>query len=347
MIAYLILFIVLLLLSLKIKKKKILVFDIILLLVLISFSALRYGIGADYFLYEDIFNARVGFNNYATNRTGIGFSFLMSVLKGNFAISYALFIALIAIVTISCFYYFYKKESKYPGLAIFLFVSLGFYTTSFNAFRQYLSLSLMAFSYSLYKNEKKILSLLFAIASIAIHSSTAILLAGIIACHMIKKNYCIKPKYVLLASIVLFAAYSVIFSKIVGFSDSYAGYESYNSTPGIGTYLMVLCENLIYYLLLVPNRNKLSVDGKRMYNLTTLGIIITSLQLHNWLFVRVAQCFLIFMPITMSDIIGEMNSRNKKILLPLLYVGAMVYFLIYVSSFGGVTPYNSILLKGA
>lgn len=345
MIVYIIFFLVLVLLSRKIKGSKYSIFDYITLFVLILLSALRYGIGSDYYLYEAIYNTRGGLDNYATNRTGAGFSQVMYFFRNSLEVNFQIFVAVVAIITIISFYLLYKKNSKNPGLAIMAYVAMGFYTASFNAMRQFLSVSLAIYSIELYKDNKKLLAAMMAVSSILLHSSTAILLIGYIIVSKFKTKT-IKPSIAFGISVILYVAYDVIFGKVIGLFKSYSGYESYESTPGVGTYLIVLCQNLIYYLIITKNRHKLSAGGQKFYNLVSIGIIITSLQLKNWLFARIAQDFLIFMPIILADILGDTKEKNKKIVNAVVYACAIVYFLVYVKSFGGVVPYDSVFSIG-
>ena len=342
MVPYIIFYFIIFLISFKIEKKWN-ILDFINLLILIVYSGIRYGIGTDYFLYENIYKHSYDLSLMATNRTGIGFSYLCNFFyKCGF--SYQQLIFIFSTITILCFYSFFKKHSSKPGLAILLFVSLGFYTSSFNGFRQMMSLSILLWCFSLFEQKKYIKSILLAIITFFIHSSS---LFGILLYIFI---YILRNKqfnFILFygISIVLSLFYNIIFPKIIMLFEQYAGYIDYNSTPGIGTYLVVLFYLFITIFIILKNKNALLKNNKNdnfIINILIIGNIVMLFQLKNWLFARIAVYCTIFVPILLSDYYEYINLKNNKSMSLLFYIFIFVYYLMYIYSFGGVVPYRTI-----
>ena len=341
MIPYIIIYGLLFLLSFKIKKDKWNMTDYLFLTIMIVFSAIRYGIGTDYFLYENIYsNSVYHLDTLATNRTGIGFSYLCHFFN-KIGLSYQMLIAVVACITIICFYVFFKKNSTNPGRTILLYISLGFYTSSFNGFRQTLSVGLLLIAFYLFQNKKRIWSILFGICSILIHSSSLFGILIYIFVYLLKNkriNFVVVYPIAVLVSIF----YEHIFSYILPFFEQYSGYLDYNSQTGIGSYLIVLFYFCVTVFLILNNKEKILNSNKNinyMINLLIIGDVIMLFQIKNWLFTRLAIYCTIFVPILLSEYYEASNIKNNKGISLIFYCVLFIYFIIYTISFGGVVPY--------
>lgn len=346
MIPYIILFLLVFLLQFNIKSKKWNIYDFMLITLLIFYSGLRYGIGTDYNLYESIFNKSYDISIMPTNRTGIGFSYLCHFFI-DIGLNYNHLVFFCSLITILGVYIFIKKNSSRPGLSILLYICLGFYTASFNGFRQSLSLSLLLISYVLFQKNKKMLSIVFGFISFGIHSSS---LFGIILYFVIYKlrNRQISMKLLYPIFIIISLFYKYLFAKIVVMINGYEGYLDYNSIPGIGTYIIVAFYFIVTVLLILPHRKGLEEKNKfnrQCINMLIIGNCLMLLQIHNWLFTRLVLYTTIFVPITLSDYYELVNIKSKKEYSLVFYTIIFIYFIIYVNSFGGVVPYRTILFN--
>ena len=342
MLPYIILFFILFIISLNIKKKWS-IYDFLTLLILILYSSIRYGIGSDYFLYRNIYNLSYNLDYIATNRTGIGFSYIYNFFYMA-GLTYQQVIAIYATITIICFYIFFKKYSSNPGLSILLFVGLGFYTASFNGFRQIMSLSILLWGFSFFIEKKYLRAICLAMISFLIHSSS---LFGILlyTCVYLLRNKKINFIWFYGISIALSFSYRILFEKIILLFNQYAGYINYDSVPGVGTYLIVLFYLCITIFLILRNKKKIienNPNGNFMINILIIGNAIMLFQLKNWLFTRIAVYCTIFVPILISEYYEYSNLKKNKEMSLLLYIIIFIYYLIYVYSFGGVVPYRTI-----
>lgn len=344
MIPYILLFLVVFLFSNRIRKEKWMLRDIILLGILILFSGLRYGIGVDYPLYETIYSSSYysDVSIIASSRTGIGFSYLM-ILSNKIGLNFPAFIFLCSLVTIIGIYVFFKKYSIKPGLAILIYISLGFYTASFNGFRQQLGLSLALIGLMFFREKKYIYSIVLFVISFVVHSS---LLISIIVYILIERKK-IKIRPIVLYGIFLIAYifYDHLFSSIIVNIDSYSGYLDYDSIPGVGTFLMVFLYIFVTIVFIFRNRKILSninQYGSRYINYLLVGTAIMILQLKNWLFVRLVVDFTIFMPLLLAELYSVKINKERSLQL-IFFTLLFIYYVLYINSFGGVVPYNSIL----
>lgn len=344
MIPYIIIYLLLFLLSFKVKKDKWNYIDYIFLIIMICFSGFRYGIGSDYHLYRRIYEfSAYNLSRTPTNRTGIGFSYLCYFFN-KIGFSYQFFVFFISAITIICFYIFIKKKATTPGRAILAFISLGFYTSTFNTFRQMLSVGILLMAFIAFQNKKKIASLLLATCSFFFHSSS---LYGILLYLIIYKFKDKKINFMIVypIAIVISLFYEQIFSRIMVYFEQYSSYLTYESTHGIGTYLMVFFYLSITLFIILYNRKRILAVNKNnnyMINLLIVGDIIMLFQLKNWLFARLAVYSTIFVPILLSEYYDTVKLEKKKGLSMLFYLVLLGYFIMYTMSFGGVVPYNTI-----
>ncbi len=166
---YIILFIILFFFSFKIKNKQFTIYDFIFLSIIILFSGLR-SVGLDYHLYKATFNS----NFSLESRTGFGFNYLMYIFKYKFNFNFQMLIFIISFFTNTLMYYFVKKNSCRPGLTMLVYISLGFYTTSFNMFRQTLSIMLILFACEKWDQKRYVQVVLGYLLAFAFHSSSLI-----------------------------------------------------------------------------------------------------------------------------------------------------------------------------
>lgn len=338
MIIYSILFIVIALLSRKVIKNKFQIWDYLILIILILFSGLR-QVGLDYNLYNNIYNT----NFEMSSRTGLGFTYLMYFFKYNLSLDFQSLIFFISFFTNFLIYYYIKKKSNNPGLSVLLFVCLGFYTTSFNMFRQSLSIALILFASCFEWKYKKNIKLFCYIFAFLIHSSSLIAIVVYNGIDIFKKKQ-IPVILILLFSIFGIIFYDKLFLSIVGGLKGYSLYLEYNSTPGLGTYINVFLYAVIGFIFVLPtilkNINKSDVPDYRLYNLFLIGLGIMLLEIKNFLFFRIAFYFTISIIILLAEFYREKKFRFRKVNSLIFYICIYIYFLTYVYSFDGVLPYS-------
>lgn len=343
MLGFLLVFFIFFLQSLN-KSKKTIIFERISVILLIVFSGLRYNVGTDYNLYNIIFN---NFHNVATSstaRTGILFSYLMFFVKFVLKSNYNILIFLCSFITIYLFYKYFRKTSSMPGLTLFLFISLGFYAASMNIFRQFLSMSFLIYgNYFLYEKKNKITVLFFWVISFLLHNISFVGIMGNIVIFFTREKKFPYKSIILtgcLVTIFLNNICNYIFRNISSL-EIYFGklYE-----PGTGTYLMIICYVIIYILLLVSKKKivNLNQNNEIYYRIVTVGIILMIFELQNHLFYRLALYFIIYFTLLLTDYLIMLRSKNKKILVVAFYLICLIYYILYINSFGNMLPYHWI-----
>ncbi|MBQ7972889.1 MAG: EpsG family protein [Lachnospiraceae bacterium] len=118
--------------------------QIVIFLALFLVSACRHGIGHDYTEYVSVFSL-ISQNRYVS--TEEGFNMVVRLCQWIFGPeNYIIIFALFAFVTIWLFMVAMYEQSEHYGWTFFLFMTLGYYLSTFNTIRYYLVLAIALFS---------------------------------------------------------------------------------------------------------------------------------------------------------------------------------------------------------
>ena len=343
MIPYIVFFLIIFILLCYIKNEKVNIATIIFLTAIICFSGLRYGIGQDYGLYNRIF-IKTNILSRSFFRTGIGYyymsRFFLLVSK-----NYNLFIFIISFITNVCIYYFCKKMSSKISVSLFSYIFLGYYVAGFNTFRYFLSVAFFLLSYVYLDSNKYFRFVLFSVFSVSIHYVAILGIFFTLFFNKIYKRF-VNKKVIIVFGILLLIFYSVIYKFIVQHISSISIYSDDSVyKAGFGTYFRLLFYGIIL-LILYGNRHKLIELNKKnieYINIYAVSYLIMIVGIYNILFVRLSTFLNIFIILLIPEIWKIYNLDKIKLDRYIFYVGAFVYYLMYVHSFGGIVPYTSIL----
>lgn len=340
MIEYCIVFLLSLIFVKLIKRKKIEVKDAFMIIVLVLFAGLRNGIGTDYNMYKAFyFNPSL----QSAEKVEEGFITLINVSNMIFNDKYYLFFIVCSIISIVPVYSLFKKNSRYPGLSLLLFISLGFYTLTFNMVRQFIAMAIVFCSIS-FIQKKQFFRYLACIIIAALFHTTALIMIPI----YFWSNFNFTKKQIRQIFLILLFA-GVVFNPIFNFVTShipqYSMYANYGGvTPGIGTYLI----NFIYIfiiLFVIFNYEKMikNETEKICLNFGILSVAFIILSLKNILFARLIYYFFIPLLIPFANIFDFFNyQKSQKVFNVILVVLLFIIYILNIISFNGVYPYVSI-----
>lgn len=342
---YILIYLMVLVFSNKIQPKKWKVIDYFVLSLLIFLSGLRYMIGTDYELYERMFNS-LTLSTVNDSRTGLGYN-LMALQFKNIGLSFQSLIFFCSIITNVFIYSFLKKYSKKPGLSILGYLALGFYTFSFNGFRQAFSMSIFLFGYTKLREKNSFLMILSYFISFFIHSISGlgILLSIILE---LKPTIQIQIKKHLLIIFVVYILFDKIFEIVV---SSSVGYNYYlNSTEeyvaGAGTLLRILQYLLLYYLFYYLYKKKGTEKEKNNSTeekIAKIGIIVMLFAVKNWLIYRLSLQFLVFNCLFIDRIYYLNLVSIKRLQLLTFHTMLFMCYLLNIVSYDGVFPYRGLI----
>lgn len=151
---------------------KLSIFNIVACILLAIFGGIRYGVGTDFYNYEEIFSTlkntgvaytEIGFNTMANLVFSLGFSIQVAFLLSSFIICY-------------CFYRYIKDNSIHPGLSYFIFFSFPiFYLASFNGIRQFIAVAIFIYAIKFIKSKSFIKYMVVITIAVSFHKTAIVL----------------------------------------------------------------------------------------------------------------------------------------------------------------------------
>lgn len=338
---YYLLFICLLLLLIKKMSKGFFnsLATIALCAVLILFSGLRFKVGADYenyvFWWRDLasasYNIKVEPGHY-----------LIVLFTHSIGAGYQLQFLIYSFFTILLIALFIEKNSINKELSWLIFICIGpFYISTFNGMRQWLAVSLFAFSLIYVKKGQFSKYLIINLVATCFHYSSII---------MIPVYFILKAKknglpIILLMFISIFALSNL---GIVGNLMSSFGAGEFSdigkNTRMDFSYSVFLILAIGVYIFFKLFKDKEKKDDLVYRNLNLMsglmvacGFFISSIS--NMVFVRFNTYFFIGYLILIPYIINVMKGQ-KRIVAALVTCASILYFLIIVSNNPTITPYQ-------
>lgn len=116
--------------------------------VLFAVSAGRIAVGKDYWRYTEIFDL-LSQGRDKSVATEIGFNLLVKIVQALIGFDGKKYIAIFAIVAFITIYFFVRgleDQAEFFALSFFLYMSLGYYASSFNSIRNYLAFAVAFYS---------------------------------------------------------------------------------------------------------------------------------------------------------------------------------------------------------
>ena len=104
-------------------------------------AGLRYGVGTDFFNYQDRFNHYLKYPNINIQRSNVGFGILIKFIQLFTDNPQWLFIAT-AIIIYTFIMLYIRENTKLYDIGFYLFICLYFYCSSLNIMRQWISIAI-------------------------------------------------------------------------------------------------------------------------------------------------------------------------------------------------------------
>jgi hypothetical protein len=314
-------------------------------LILFLPSALRYGIGSDYFGYIDAFQMSGRTVNYYIEP---GYQ-MLNVMIRNMGLNAQWVLAIMAFFTILFLFLSIPKRTFY--LAIPLFMML-FYTLSFNGVRNCLTIMMGYYAYILFSKGKYVKSIIIILIAMQFHRSAGVMLLLFLIMHLLK----IKKIHSFVIFGLLFCLIPVA-DNLVQFlltgpflPDRFRGLGSfiYQNQPDITRGLLTYSRFLCYMVLIFFVKNRSSKDNSasniRICLLCLLLVdILASFSLS--IMYRVTHIFSIAWLIAVYHF-NITTFKLRKILITLMLLYSFIVF-GYQTNRGvdEVVPYRSVLTK--
>lgn len=319
-------------------------FAILVGIILVGFQGFRnLSVGTDTFVYARRFDFVTSWDD-VWRSTEIGYNALNVILSMSFETYTGLLIS-ISIIVVSLYMVGIVSMTKNYGLSVFIFVTSGAYTFSFNAARQGIAVALCFFALVFLLDRRKWAYFLTVLLATLFHHT------AIVAVPLYYLTYpVIKWRhigYLFAATAVLIVTLgSVVKLSAILLNETYSTYAEVQQGGGEVMVAFLVFQGISLYLLRPKgSSNPLSTGYSRLLGVYLIGLVpamasvLSSvnpsgiLRLHSYF----AHCSIILWPMAISSI----NSSRARLLLSLgLVFLLLVYYYLTTSNFSKLTPYR-------
>lgn len=314
--------------------------DFVIIAIMVSFSALRYGVGTDYGMYIRQFeqiNTSDWQEQIDASPQEVGYTVLSLALRTVSGSSFTIFWVM-ATLTVVPIYITLKKKSENVPFALGLFIMLAFFVSPFNVIRQGAAISLNFWANTFIDKNKRVYILLNIIASL-FHTSVII----IAILQWLVKNWrpSMRQAIILLGTAIVFAFGIGQIPAISGWLallnpryETYVGAES----AGIGTYLLIAA----YLGLLVFSSSIAPLGENARYNAYVLmGTAFLIVGTQSVVLSRMEMYMSIFLIVLIPNQIAKQRKKSVSIFVVLSV--AAVFFGFYLTNWAGLVPYETYI----
>lgn len=301
-------------------------------IILFVFSAIRYGIGYDYFAYRDFIELEA--KDYVYERMEP-----LSLLFVNTAKSIKstyLYFAFYSLIILYPIYYVSKHESRIPALSMLLFILYpSFFLDSMGIIRNAVAFSMIFMSYHFIKRKKILTGIIFIILSILNHNSgyigLLILLFNFV--HFSRKTYIIA----LIASFIIGDNMLNILSTVSStnpiFNAAYNYLFLYPKEVGSMKYLILLIGIFVY--MNWSRILKINPQNIILLNYVGIGVCLFFLFIKDdTLSFRLSNFFLLFLLLLVPEYINSHKVYAKKRVLTTFFFLSLFCFSFYINIVG-------------
>lgn len=321
-------------------------------------SAIRYDVGTDYlFRYVNDYDVLV--NGGKVDNLEIGFKLLVKLcilLKSNYQL---IFIISSLIITLFVFYTIYR-DSNNAMLSILLYFVGAFFFQSLNMIRQYISISIILFSYKYFLDGKWIKWIGFVVLAAFFHTTSlifAIINIMIYAINkLLHKDILLNKKIVFALIILLFIAKPFI-KNIINFLLSMTRFDVYiNSSYNQGDLQIIpFIINLLLYIGMMyiykKRKDKVTKVDYFFILMQIVALIFVTLGNISYLSIRLVYYFSIFQIISIPHFLTNLkNIYNSKyniictVLIILMFSSSLVWTHVLHTT-DEILPYKTIFNK--
>ena len=248
---------------------------------------------------------------------------LLTKIIGFFTNNGQVFIFIISLIMIYLFQKSVYKDLECIYLSYFLFVTFGFYFSSFVIIRQFLAMVILWHSLDAIKNRKFVKFLLYVILAMSFHK-TAIIFILLYFIYPLNVN----KKYFILISICTIG--SILFlNRILSFSLSlipkYSVYIK-NLNPGQGLKLLLLYSVIFIFVFMF--RKKILPRDKIYIHMLGIAVVLQGTAYSFSLLTRLTQYFALSIIVLIPNILY----RFKNNLIKIMGISSIVIFsLLYLT----------------
>lgn len=339
-------------------KKLNILFGIISAVPFAFVSAIRYDVGTDY-LYRYVNDYNMLLNNKDVNNLEIGFKLLDKLcilITDNYQL---LFIITTIIITSFIFYTIYR-DSKNTVLSILLYFLGAFFFQSLNMVRQYISISIILFSYKYFLDKNWIKWCICIISAVLFHTTSLVFAVITLILYFIKKIF---KKDILTNEKVVFIFVTIIFlggpalKMLVNFLLAQTRFVVYIGSGYDYGDLQIIpftINILLYIMMIFIKKKKNTIENTTenfLIDMQAIAIMFICLGRTSFLSLRMAYYFSIFQIISIpyfldyvKDIFGKKIYKIGVFIIIIIFSVILLWTHVLHNS-DEILPYKTIFNK--
>ena len=312
-------------------------------LTLIAFAGLRdYRVGTDTGNYVRMFGFSESFESVTEQETEIGYNFL-AWLARNFSDSYSALLLLIAAVAVVCYVPTIVRLTRRYETGLYLYITLGTYTFSFNGARQGIAAAI-CFAALPFLLQRRWLPYLLMVGAAALFHQTAWIALVLYPLASARVNW--QRLLLLGAGTVVLVAFLQVF---VGFAatlldDRFAAYAEESDGGGMIWVAFLLGQGALLYLFKgrVHDPERYYVRLLNIYLIGLVPALASTLSGVNPSGLLRLHLYFSSVAILMWPMVFlQLRSVSPRALIAFGFmVVTMLFFLLTTSTFSGLTPYR-------
>ncbi len=294
------------------------------------FSGIRWGVGTDFWTYKGIFE---GILKGAPEDIEPLFYWLNVVIRSITADAQVFFIITSIIINTLIILVLYKRSSDFK-FSLFLYVSMGFYLTSFNILRQFIAMAIMFYVIN-YKQKIRKLNIIIAVIIAMGFHNTSIVMLGLL---LFKENIELRKTIIIIGIISIFA---YIFEPIITNFVLSGKYEDYGESIffSYGTSMLYVIEYIGLLIFYYIYDNRITEKNKFYLMVVSCGVIFTMLGLKGVLYNRISIGFNLYNTLLLPNILASIDNKKEKRLLK--YSFYVIYSIKFILILKTAQVYNT------
>lgn len=317
-------------------------------LILLIISGCRaFNIGTDTPMFVRAYyrlNTFQAISNTYTERFELGYRIMNAVLN-QISNSPHLLLFVSALITLALFYYVFHKQSKYPAMSVFMFVSLMFYCNSMCLLRQYLAMAICSLAIMMLNENKKFKFTLLVLLASLFHSSAIIvlILLPMMKLKITKQN---RFKLCFLSIIVMLLGNQLItvLIKVLPQYTSYLSSEKYYLENQLGSILKAGLQIIMFIIINMYFKDEKDDPFYKVgYLCALIATDVSVISIQGAVLERMGFYFSVINCISIPNVLSTINCKRDKYIISLLFILlCLAYYFVVLflrPYWSGVIPY--------
>lgn len=326
----------------RLSESNSLLIPFLLVLPLIIVASIRYNVGKDYIPYMNLYmRIANGTNTFPVEPLYDLLNRALSTIGAPFPSIFAVCAIIFCTFTMMAI----RRDSQYPALSIFLFVTTGLYFTFFNLMRQLMAYSILLWAIK-YAQERKLTRFLISVIfATGFHASSILF----IIVYWLSRNLFNRKTIIVISALLFVMANPVakLTNRIISMT-SYAHYIGGVFDVERSGYIGLII-NVVLVIFATIYYDESDEKAKLYYNLLVISLWLSAFVGKVVLIARIrymfSLSFVISIPLFLSKVEDNKSRAVIKAAIVILYF-IYFYYTIGVNNSNNVLPYDTIFNHG-